>query len=308
MHPIRLALVGVGKIAREHHRPAIESDDRFVLAACVSREECGMLDVPHAATLEELFAQGPELDAIVLCTPPQPRYGLAMLAMARGLHVFLEKPPCTTVREAESLREEAAARGLTLFVSWHSRFASVVEPARNWLKERRILGVSVIWHEDVRLWHPGQSWIWEQGGFGVFDTGINALSLLTYVLPCEFVLAHANLVVPKNRATPIAARLKFSVAGGGEIDMDLDWRQTGSQKWVIVVETDAGKLTLSPGGSELSSSYSTARLEKQEYLGLYDRFATLIRTGTSDVDIRPLQLVADAFRKGSCEATAPFYD
>ena len=32
-------------------------------------------------------------------------------------------------------------------------------------------------------WHPGQEWIWQAGGFGVFDPGINALSIVTRILP-----------------------------------------------------------------------------------------------------------------------------
>ena len=41
----------------------------------------------------------------------------------------------------------------------------------------------VTWKEDVRHWHPGQQWIWEAGGFGVFDPGINALSIVTKIMP-----------------------------------------------------------------------------------------------------------------------------
>jgi D-galactose 1-dehydrogenase len=45
--------------------------------------------------------------------------------------------------------------------------------------------VNVIWREDVRVWHPGQDWIWQPGGLGVFDPGINALSIITHILPAR---------------------------------------------------------------------------------------------------------------------------
>jgi hypothetical protein len=45
--------------------------------------------------------------------------------------------------------------------------------------------VEIVWHEDVRKWHPGQQWIWEPGGFGVFDPGINALSIATRIFPAS---------------------------------------------------------------------------------------------------------------------------
>jgi hypothetical protein len=77
----------------------------------------------------------------------------------------------------------AARAGRTLFATWHSRFAPAVEPARQWLTPRRIRSVHINWKEDVRVWHPGQGWIFEPGGLGVFDPGINALSILTRILP-----------------------------------------------------------------------------------------------------------------------------
>ena len=46
MSPIRLALVGLGKIARDQHLPAITADPRFELAAVVSRN-AELAAVPH---------------------------------------------------------------------------------------------------------------------------------------------------------------------------------------------------------------------------------------------------------------------
>lgn len=308
MGPIRLALVGMGKIARDQHLPAIAGNDSFRLAATADPKEAGVPDVPHFGSLAALLAAGPAVDAMVLCTPPQVRHGLAAAALARGLHVFLEKPPGVTVGEVEALREEAVRLGVTLLAAWHSRFAPGVEPARTWLAGRSIERVSVVWREDVRVWHPGQAWIWEPGGLGVFDPGINALSILTHILPRPFSMTRARLVFPANRAAPIAANLAFRDTAGVEIGMDLDFRQIGPQSWDIVVETDTGTLMLASGGATLSLPSGTIRAEEREYPSLYNRFATLIRTGRSDVDIRPLQFVADAFLRGHQETVEPFLD
>jgi hypothetical protein len=54
-----------------------------------------------------------------------------------------------------------------------------------------IYTVRIEWREDVRVWHPGQTWIWEPGGFGVSDPGINALSVATRILPRPFFLTNA---------------------------------------------------------------------------------------------------------------------
>src|SRR5207342_3433755 len=109
--------------------------------------------------------------------------------------------------EAAALVDLATEAGLTIFAAWHSRFAAGVEPAREWLAGRRVLGARITWREDVRVWHPRQSWIWQRGGFGVFDPGINALSIATRILPDTIGLTDADLEFPANRDEPIAARL-----------------------------------------------------------------------------------------------------
>ncbi|MBO9579301.1 MAG: Gfo/Idh/MocA family oxidoreductase [Sphingobium sp.] len=306
--PIRLAVVGIGKIARDQHFPAIAGNPDFRLAATVSRQATALGDVPHFATLDALLDGGMPLDAVALCTPPQVRYALAARAIGAGLHVFLEKPPGATLSEVTALRTQAGAAGISLFASWHSRYAAGVAPARAWLANRHIDRVSIIWREDVRVWHPGQAWIWEPGGLGVFDPGINALSILTHMLPRPVFLQDATLSLPENRAAPIAADLRLSDTAGTPIHMDLDWRQTGPQSWDIFVETDAGTLHLARGGAVLTLPTGTQQSADIEYPELYARFADLIQQGRSDVDTDPLCLVADAFLRGKRITVEPFHD
>lgn len=309
MAPIRIALVGMGKIARDQHVPAIAHDPAFALVATASPNGPGVDGVPHFRALDAMLDAVPEVQAVALCTTPQVRYGLAAAAIARGLHVFLEKPPGATLSEVEALAGQARTRGTSLFASWHSRHAAGVAPAAAWLADRTILGARIVWREDVRAWHPGQQWIWRAGGLGVFDPGINALSIVTAILPQPFFLREATLEFPANRDAPIAARLRFATPGGATIDADLDWRQTGPQTWDIEVETDAGRCTLREGGARLSlpDGHEQAAPDR-EYPSLYAHFARLIAQGGSDVDLSPLRHVADAFLAGHRTTTAPFDD
>ena len=308
MNPIRVALVGLGKIARDQHLPAIAADPRFELAAVVSRN--AELDaVPHFPALADLLADGLAVDAVALCTPPQPRHALAQMALSAGKHVMLEKPPGATLSEVEDLRQIAAARSLSLQATWHSRHAAGVEPARAWLADRPVKAVRIFWKEDVRVWHPGQDWIWEAGGLGVFDPAINALSIVTRILPRPFFLSRGVLRVPQNRQSPIQAELDFRDSAGAPIRAELDFLQTGPQRWDIEVDTDDGQLKLTHGGAKL---FIDGRLihegQDREYPGLYDEFARLIADGTSDVDVSPLRHVADAFLLGERVTAPPFVE
>lgn len=307
MAPIRIAVVGLGKIARDQHLPAIANDTDFELVAVVDPAAPDVEGVPCFDSLDALFRGGVAVDAVVLCTPPQVRYTLAREALKNNAHVFLEKPPGATLAEVAALAQRADASGLTLFAGWHSRYAAGVEPARAWLAGRQVEGVSIRWREDVRVWHPGQEWIWEAGGLGVFDPGINALSIATYILPRAFILRSATLSIPANRAAPIAADLRFIDGDGVSMSMDLDWRQTGPQSWDIVVETDQGRLTLAKGGAVLALPGEDVLGDDREYAGMYSQFAGLVRSRSSDVDTAPLRLVADAFLLGRRETTEAFY-
>jgi D-galactose 1-dehydrogenase len=306
--PIRVALVGLGKIARDQHLPALRDDPAFRLAATVCPEGGVAEGAAGFAALDALLDSGVEVDAVAICTPPQARHALATAALRSGLHVLLEKPPAASLTEASALAKLAEASGKTLFAAWHSRFAAGVGRAREWLAEREVLGATITWREDVRVWHPRQAWIWQEGGFGVFDPGINALSIVTHILPGTIRLTGATLEVPANRATPIAAQLALQTSTGAPIAMDLDWRQTGPQTWEVRVETDAGPLVLGQGGATLTLPSGTSLGSDREYPALYTRFAELIRGRASEVDTDPLRLVAEAFLRGRIVQTGPFTD
>ncbi len=298
MSDLRIAIVGFGKIARDQHVPAISVTPGASLVAVASRN-ASLPGVPHFSTLADLLREGPEIDAVALCMPPQARRALAATALAARKHVMLEKPPGATASEITPLIAAADAAHVTLFATWHSRFAPAVEPARRLLATRKIEEVTITWKEDVRVWHPGQDWIFEPGGLGVFDPGINALSILTRVLPQPVFVTRADLDFPANRGAPIAAELELSDMAGLPIHAAFDFRQTGPQSWDILFQTDQGAVTLAAGGARLIDGDTIVAVAKEaEYPALYRRFVELASERRSDVDLAPQLLVADAFMLG----------
>ncbi len=308
MPPIHLAIVGVGKIARDQHLPSIAGNADFKLVAAASRN--GTVDgIANFTSMKAMFDSTPSIDAVSLCMPPQFRYDAAYEAILAGKHVFLEKPPGATLSEVESLTSLANEKGVSLFASWHSRYAPGVETAKSFLRTNVPQSVHIVWKEDVRHWHPNQDWIWQAGGLGVFDPGINALSILTHIMPAPVFIRSATLEFPENRQAPIAADLKMTSANGIPVHVELDWRQTGKQTWDIVAETSAGQIVLMDGGSKLTIDGKAISLPAEaEYPELYRRFADLVKNKQSDVDIAPLRHVADAFLTGERIFVEPFHD
>jgi D-galactose 1-dehydrogenase len=303
----RVGVIGLGKIAQDQHLPVIAKNPDFELVAVSSQRGLAPPGVRHAVRRPEELLALPDVEAVAICTPPQVRHTIARAALAAGKHVLLEKPPTATLSELADLEHAAARAGLVLFATWHSQFNRVAEEAARILAGQTVSRLFVNWKEDVRKWHPGQRWIFEAGGFGVFDPGINALSILTRILPQPLLLRSAELDFPQNADAPIAADLTFD---GADHRAEFDWRREGGEVWEIEIATQSGQnLKLAGGGRRLDVDGAVVIDEpKQEYQKIYARFAVLLDQGRSEVDAAPFRLVADAFLIGRRRSVEAFYE
>ncbi len=306
--PLRVAVVGLGKIAQDRHLPMIARSADFQLVAAASPQGVAP-GVPVFPDLPKLLDSGIAFDCVVLSQPPQFRFEAAQLALRAGKHVLLEKPPADDTEQVAQLVSLAVAARTTLFTAWHSRYAAGVGPARAWLADRRIQSVRIEWLEDVRQWHPNQAWIWQPGGLGVFDPGINALSILTHLVPEPLQVLEGVLEIPAHRQTPIAARLHLAAAPatGTVVTAVFDWRAAGPPKWKLQLHTERGLLELHDGGAVVTIDGAAMPLRPvDEYQALYQHFATLVRTGASHVDSEPLRLTQQAFARCAVRHVEPF--
>lgn len=294
----KIAIVGLGKIATDQHVPCIGKNKKFKLVATVSRH-ASLPDLPHFASISELIKSKVKVDCVALCTPPSVRLAIAREALDAGYNVLIEKPPTPTVGEMQAMVEYAKKKKRVLYATWHSRYNDALDLAKKKLKGKTVTFLKVTWKEDVNKWHPGQEWIAQPGGFGVFDPGINALSAVTKILPEPIFVEASKIEVPENWSTPIGVEITFKRGDGKKADMTavFDWRQRGEQTWQIDLATSDGlKMKLTHGGSVLyidDKLIIEAKLE--EYERIYAKFAKLLKAKKSDTDPAPLQLVCDAY-------------
>lgn len=299
MTPIKIAIIGFGKIAEDQHVPSINSNPRFELVATSSRSGQGIAKT--FTDWRELVRTVDGLQAVAITTPPGPRYEIARECLDAGLHCLLEKPPTAGLAQISDLACLGEARQLTVYTTWHAQHHSTVAAAAQTLAGKRVKSMQILWHEDVHKWHPGQQWIWGPGGFGVFDPGINAFSIATKIFPGGLFVESAELSVPENAQTPIAADIVFSSPqADGPLTASLDWRRTEGEEWTIALETaDGTSLRLEGGGSKLMLN---GKMQEDdgigEYPDIYRHFVDLIDERRSDVDVAPFRLVADCLLIG----------
>jgi predicted dehydrogenase len=306
MKPIRIAIIGYGKIAHDQHVPSIATQPRFELVATSSRSGQGVAQ--SFTDWQEMIRTVKDLDAVAITTPPGPCYDIARECVAAGLHCLLEKPPTAGLAEIADLACRAEAENVTLFTTWHAQHHATVDAAAKALAGKRIKRLHIHWHEDVHKWHPGQQWIWDAGGFGVFDPGINAFSIATKIFPGELFIRSAALSFPANAQTPIAAEIAFySPEADGELTASLDWRRSEGEEWTIEVETvDGVQVRLEDSGARLIlNGQPSIDTGPGEYPDLYRVFLDLIDERQSLVDVAPLRLVADCLLVGSRSTVDP---
>ncbi len=301
----RIGVVGLGKIAVSRHLPAIAADLAFELAAVADTAGAfpPTIAVPAFRTHRDMLSAMPDLDAVAVCTPPLMRTQIALDVLAAGCHLLLEKPPATSANDLADIGAAATAVGRVAFTAWHSQHNEAVLRARAFLVGKDVEHVTVIWTEDGEKYHPGQDWIWRAGGFGVFDAGVNGLSVLTCILPEPPFVCGAELTTAAGAETPIAAKIALGWGSFGEArgEVVLDWRpEVGERREVTVIvrgrhgaEVDC-KCRAHAGGRHGPWSDS----ERTEYPRLYRHFAELIRAGTSEVDPAPLILALQALEVG----------
>jgi D-galactose 1-dehydrogenase len=291
----KIAVIGVGKIAVDQHLPVIDASDDFELAATVSTRGVGHGDVPVFRTAAELYAAMPDVGLVSICTPPGVRHALVREALDAGKDVMMEKPPTTTISELDDLIAHAARLDRVLFQTWHSQYNAAVDRAKAILADEGVNAVRIDWRESVRKWHPGQDWVWEPGGFGVCDPGINAYSIFTKIMPFPVFVESAKLIFPANRQTPVDVEVKFKSGQPHKpaISSGFNWLEESGEIWTIAVTTGTGK--------ERINGEVVLEHGDEEYAAIYDRFADLLDARQSDVDAAPLRLMSDVFFLGARE-------
>jgi D-galactose 1-dehydrogenase len=293
----KIGLIGFGAVARRHV-DIIAKSQQFDLGAIASIAP--VVEGPNCPVFahhREMLADVPMLDAVSICTPPRVRYEIARDALLAGKNVLLEKPPSVTLGEIVALEQIARKMQRSVFAAWHSRFNGAVGRAQELLSRRPVRSIRIQWLEDVERWHANQDWIWEPKGFGVFDAGINALSILTQILPSRVIVTDSLMWSLPDRHTPIAARIDGHLTdGSGELRMDFDWRSREERRELFIECIDGTALRLSQSGRSLEVDGVPLIAESnQEYERLYAHFSSLIAQRKSDVDIEPMRLIADAF-------------
>jgi predicted dehydrogenase len=140
--PVRLALIGCGRIAQVAHLPALEKAEGIELiavsdlSAAVARSVAGRYGVPAAHTDPSPIWADDAVEAVLITAPDRFHHTLSTQALEAGKHVLVEKPLASTVRDAEDLVALVDRTGLVLQVGAMKRHDQGLQYARAFVGDR----------------------------------------------------------------------------------------------------------------------------------------------------------------------------
>ncbi len=249
--PLRFLLLGLGRVFRRHHLPALRSlPDAVVVGACdpepAAREHAAREwpGIPVVAEAGELLATC-QADAALVLTPPRTHAELASVALDAGLHLLVEKPLATAAKEAAALVERAAAARRLIQVGYNRRLRPSLLALRRAMADRK----AAPWQLRLRLVTPGAHW----GRGGAMEAGAVADELLfdlgTHVVDLAPWLADAP--VERVRAKPlqhsgktVALEAELALADGSRAYCRVGYGRRFEEH--VIARSQAGVLVATP--------------------------------------------------------------
>jgi predicted dehydrogenase len=277
--PLRIALVGTGRIAQTHLE-AIAVTPQVRLTALVEprREAAAPVAAQTGATWFPHHQAGELLDlvdAAIICAPPNLHAELARHFLDHGKHVLCEKPLAPGPTEAETMQRAAQGSGCTLMMASKFRYTADVVAARELVRSGQ-LG-QILAYENCFSGRVDMSERWNAqravaGGGVIMDNGTHSVDIARYLLG-PITRVHALAARPAQRLeVEDSARIQFETAGGCFGLIDLTWSYNKFTDTYIAIHGSQGVTQIGWKGSRV-------RFEGQadwQLLGSgYDKIAAL---------------------------------
>ena len=194
-HPITIAIIGCGRIARDAHFPALTQleDVRIKYACDLIEDKALAMQAKYPGKVDQVITDyraalaDPEVEAVYVLTPNYAHYTVTMDALAAGKHVFCEKPITVSYALSCEMAEAAKKAGKMLVIGVCNRYNRSVEMLEEWNREGRFGNIYHVYC-SFRSFRsiPGLGGAFtnkaQSGGGVLIDWGVHFLDLILYIL------------------------------------------------------------------------------------------------------------------------------
>ncbi|MCL2355581.1 MAG: Gfo/Idh/MocA family oxidoreductase [Defluviitaleaceae bacterium] len=204
----KAAVIGLGAVAPMHLK-SLEATGVKLAAVCDKNILTGF-DCPVFSDYKKMLAAG-GFDVLHICLPHFLHAEVAVAALERGIHVLCEKPPATTVADAEKMHEAAKKHDAFLSVVFQNRFspgAILIKKNLHALGAVKSGFLRVNWNRGDDYYSSGD-WrgkLATEGGGVLINQSIHTFDLVNFFLGdfCEISAAIANRAHPKIEVEDVA--------------------------------------------------------------------------------------------------------
>ena len=193
MKKIRLAIVGCGRISKNHFGSIEKHKDNLELAAvCDSNSQVlkthqDEYSVPGYGSLEVML-EAEDLDVVAFCTPSGIHADQTVLAAKHGVHVITEKPMATRWQDGVRMVKACDDAGVKLFVVKQNRRNSTLQLLKRAVDEKRfgkihMVHLNVFWTRPQEYYDQAK-WrgTWEFDGGAFMNQASHYVDLLDWLI------------------------------------------------------------------------------------------------------------------------------
>jgi len=170
MTKVKVGFIGCGGIAQYHFGHFERMPEKAqIVATCDLREEraraaAERFQATPYVSYQEMFAQE-ELDALFVCIEPSAHDGMELIAIEKGIHLFVQKPMTLDMKYARKVLTNLKKKKLISAVGLQCRYADTIDVARRWVSSRpigmischRLGGLPMVWWWRVKEHSGGQA-------------------------------------------------------------------------------------------------------------------------------------------------------
>ena len=210
--PIRIAIAGLG-FGESVHIPASQFNESIELVGLWHprperlREACAKHNLYAYETWEDLI-NDPNIEGIIIATPPAPRFELALQAIKAGKHLLLEKPIGLNADEVMELQRNSLKRNLRIAVDYEYRAVPLFIQAKRIISQQKLdepYFVKLDWLMSSRA-NPDRPWDWysdtNSGGGVLGALGTHAFDIIHWLIGPTHSLSAINSTSIKERVCP----------------------------------------------------------------------------------------------------------
>lgn len=254
---VRFGILGCGRIAQSHLQALATIPEAKLVLAVENRKSAGeAVAEEYKCALYSDFADKAilaQVDAVIICTPPNLHHSIARHFLERGVHVLCEKPLTVQSAEARDLVALSRDRDLVLMMASKFRYVDDIIKAKA-IIESGILG-RIVMYENTFCSKIAMTDRWNanrgvSGGGVLIDNGSHAADIARYLLgPIVDVQAQTGLPT-QGLDVEDTVRVQFLTQGGVIGTFDLSWSITKESPHYVQVFGSEGTLQVGWSGSK----------------------------------------------------------